>query len=82
MDERKTGRCHHTCCNQLDLESLKSCQIVCMPHNFLSGGTYDQGHCSRLKSSMSFKHDFALPNIPLLKQSFKTQPQIENEDVT
>ena len=31
---------------------------------------------------MSFKRDLALQNIPLSKQLFKTQPQIENEDVT
>ena len=36
----------------------------------------------RLKSSMPFKHDLALQNIPLSKQPFKMQPQIENEDVT
>src|ERR1700738_4496830 len=40
------------------------------------------GQCSRLKSSMPFKRDLALQNIPLSKQPFKTQPQIENEDVT
>ena len=38
--------------------------------------------CSRLKSPMPFKCDLALQNIPLSKQPFKTQPQIENEDVT
>jgi len=31
---------------------------------------------------MPFKHDLALWNIPLSKYPFKTQPQIENEDVT
>ena len=31
---------------------------------------------------MPFKRDFALQNIPLLKQLFITQLQIENEDVT
>jgi hypothetical protein len=31
---------------------------------------------------MPFKCDLALQNIPLSKQPFKTQPQIENEDVT
>ena len=31
---------------------------------------------------MPFKRDLALQNIPLSKQPFKTQPQIENEDVT
>ena len=36
---------------------------------------------SRLKSSMPFKC-LALQNILLSKQPFKTQPQIENEDVT
>jgi hypothetical protein len=29
-----------------------------------------------------FKCDLALQNIPLSKQPFKMQPQIENEDVT
>jgi hypothetical protein len=38
--------------------------------------------CSRSKSSMPFKHDLALQNMPLSKQPFKSQPQIENEDVT
>ena len=31
---------------------------------------------------MPFKHDLALQNVPLSKQPFKVQPQIENEDVT
>ena len=31
---------------------------------------------------MPFKRDLALQNIPLSTQPFKTQPQIENEDVT
>ena len=35
------------------------------------------------KSLMPFKRNLALQNIPPSKQpSFKTQPQIENEDVT
>ena len=38
--------------------------------------------CSRLQSSMPFKRDLALQNISLLKQPFKRQPRIENEDVT
>ena len=38
--------------------------------------------CSRLKSSMHFKRDLSLENIPFPKQPFKTQPQIENEDIT
>ena len=29
---------------------------------------------------MPFKRDSALQNTPVLKQPFKTQPQIENED--
>ena len=37
---------------------------------------------SRLKSLMPFKRVLALQIIPLLKQPFKTQPSIENEDVT
>ena len=32
--------------------------------------------CSRLKSSMPFKHVLGLQNIPLSKEPFKTQPQI------
>jgi hypothetical protein len=31
---------------------------------------------------MPVKREYALQNIPLSKQSFKTQLQIENEDVT
>ena len=31
---------------------------------------------------MPFKRDLALQNRPLSKHPFKTQPQIENEDVT
>ena len=31
---------------------------------------------------MPFKCNLALQNIPLSKQPFKTQPQIENEDIT
>jgi hypothetical protein len=31
---------------------------------------------------MPFKRNLAFQNIPLSKQPFKTQPQIENEDVT
>ena len=38
--------------------------------------------CSRLKPSMPFKRDLGLQNIPLSKQPFKMQPQIENEDIT
>ena len=38
--------------------------------------------CSRLKASMPLKCDLALQNIPLSKQPFKMQPQIENEVVT
>jgi hypothetical protein len=30
---------------------------------------------------MPFKRYLALQNIPLSKQPFKTQPQIENEDI-
>ena len=35
-----------------------------------------------LKSSMPFERDSALQNTPLSKQLFKTQPQIEHEDIT
>jgi hypothetical protein len=38
--------------------------------------------CSRLKSSMPFKLDLALQNIPLSKQPFKMQPHIKHEDFT
>ena len=31
---------------------------------------------------MPFKRDVALQNIPLTRQPFKMQSQIENEDVT
>jgi hypothetical protein len=37
---------------------------------------------SRLKSLMPFKRVLALQIIPLWKQPFKTQPSVENEDVT
>ena len=47
-----------------------------------SSKTQPPTQCSRLKPSMPFKRDLALQNIPLLTQPFKTQPQIENEDVT
>jgi hypothetical protein len=36
--------------------------------------------CSRLKSSMPFKRDLALQNIPLSKQPFKMQPQTQNDN--
>ena len=35
----------------------------------------------RLKSSVPFKRDLARQNIPLSKLPFKTQPQIENQDI-
>jgi hypothetical protein len=38
--------------------------------------------CSKSKSSKPFKRDLVLQYIPLSKQLFKTQLQIENEDVT
>jgi hypothetical protein len=38
--------------------------------------------CSRMKSSMPLIRDLVFQNTPLSKQPFKTQPQIENEDVT
>jgi hypothetical protein len=57
--------------------------------NEIGGGGEEEGlasleplQCSRLKSSMPFKRDLALQNIPLSNQPFKTQPEIENEDVT
>jgi hypothetical protein len=44
--------------------------------------TCNRLQCSRLKFSMSFKRDVALQNIPLSKEPFKMQPQLENEDVS
>ena len=41
----------------------------------------NNNQCSRLKSSMPFKRNSSLQNIPLLKQPFKIDPQIENEDI-
>ena len=38
--------------------------------------------CSRLKSSMPFRCNLALQNIPPSKQPFKMQPQTKHEDVT
>ena len=38
--------------------------------------------CSRLKSSMPFKRELALQNIPVSKPPFKRQPRTENEDIT
>ena len=50
--------------------------LLCV--NFSVGGM----QCWRSKSSMAFKRDLALQNIPLSKQQpFKTQPQVQNEDV-
>ena len=58
--------------------------LMVRPLDERQGPSLLQGHgqCSRLKSSMPFKHDLALQNIPLSKQPYKTQPQIENEDIT
>jgi hypothetical protein len=39
-------------------------------------------HYSRMQSSMPFKRDLALQNVPLSKQTFEMQPDIENEGVT
>ena len=65
-------------CNWLELQTLGS-QLV-MPKN-LPG--HKLGSLWRLiKSSIPFKRDLAPQNIPLSKQPFKTQPQIENEEVT
>ena len=55
--------------------SIASCDHNC------SVLSRDGNRCSRLKSSMPFKRDLALQYIPLSKQPFKTQPQIENEDI-
>ena len=61
------------------------CPLVHFPnpsHTLVIGRVVNGGQCPRLKSSMPFRHDLALQNIPLSKQPFKTQPQSENEDVT
>ena len=55
---------------------------VTIDHMVLFCCTVPATQCSRLKSSMLFKCDLALQNIPLSKQPYKTQPEIENEDVT
>ena len=44
-----------------------------------AGAQASPKQCSQLKSSMPCKRDLALQNIPLSKQPFETQPQIENE---
>ena len=55
---------------QVDVYHIQSA-----PH--ILGPNHTQAkQCSRLKSSTPFKHDLALPNIPLSKQPFKMQPQI------
>ena len=52
-------------------------------HHSGRGPTPRGGHkCSRLKSSLPFKRNLSLQSIPLSKRPFKTQPRIENEDVT
>ena len=53
------------------------------PHHntMLAQGHQGSNQCSRLKSSMPFKCNLALQNVALLKQPFKMQSQIENEDV-
>ena len=54
---------------------------LCPVHNLYEYGNYST-QFSRLKSSMPFKRDLALQNVPLSKQPFKTRPQIEDEDIT
>ena len=56
---------------------MVSCIYATVVLSKLLGGE----QCSRLKSLMLFKRDLTLQNTPLSKQPFKTQPQIENEDV-
>ena len=53
------------------------CPLVHFPnpsHTLVIGRVVNGGQCPRLKSSMPFRHDLALQNIPLSKQPFKTQP--------
>ena len=57
-------------CNRLSLETLVSRPIL-MPK-------FSPYIVFKIEA---FKHDLALPNILILKKPFKTQPQIENEDV-
>ena len=65
-------------CNRLDLQTLGSRPVI-MPKNLPNHWSSVQG----LKSSMPFKCNSALQSIlPLSKQPFKVQSQIENEDVT
>ena len=69
---------HEGICPPLSL--LQSTRVVVCLLSPSLGGPHQ---CSRLKSSMPFKRDSALQNIPVPKQPFRTQPQIENEeDVT
>ena len=51
-------------------------------HKIITMNYIHGNQCSRLKSSMPFKHNLAIQNIPLSKQPFNTQPQIKNEDIT
>jgi hypothetical protein len=60
-------------CTNWDKQRTKDPQQVHCAHN--------ANQCSRLKSSMPFNCYLALENIPLSKQPFKMQPQIEIEDV-
>jgi hypothetical protein len=54
-----------------------------MAQSWKGSNTPPPRRCSRLKSSMPFKRNLALQNIvPLSKQPFIMQPQIEIEDVT
>ena len=55
-------------------------QTICC--ELLIRKTEGGSQCSRLKSSLPFERDLDLQNTPLSRQPFKTQPWIENEDVT
>ena len=67
-------------CNRLELQTLGSQPVIIsknLPDHYMG-----PKQCSRLKSSMFFKHNLALQNIRLSKQPFKTQSQFEIKNVT
>ena len=54
----------------------------CSGTSFLVVGCSTLNQCPSLKSSMAFKCDLDLQNIPLSKQPLKMQPHIKNENIT
>ena len=67
-------------CQAISVETYSS-KLMKSRFNWYKWHAYSH-QCSRLKSSMPINHDLALQNMPLSKQPFIMQPQIENEDVT